>query len=183
MIRLEPLAPVHAPALQLLLEDPAVAATTPFPHPYPPDGAERYVAESISLRVAGTKYVFAVCEPDGAPIGMSLIKDVDATTGEGELGYWIGRPYWGLGHATRAAAATLGFAFGTLDLRRAHAVCLEANAASLRVLDKLGFVEARRFLQALPKWPDPRPSIGSVLSREEWSAQHTRSADMARPHP
>jgi len=183
MIRLEPLAPVHAPALQLLLEDPAIAATTPFPHPYPPDGAERYVAESISLRVAGTKYVFAVCEPDGAPIGMSLVKDVDATTGEGELGYWIGRPYWGLGYATRAAAATLGFAFGTLDMRRVHAVCLVANPASLRVLGKLGFVEARRFLQALPKWPDPRPSIEFTLDREEWIAGQDQADGVASRRP
>ncbi|MDH4348055.1 MAG: GNAT family N-acetyltransferase, partial [Gemmatimonadota bacterium] len=137
--------------------------------------------ESTSLRAAGTKYVFAVCEPGGDPIGMSLIKDVDPINGEGELGYWIGRPHWGRGHATRAAEATLAFAFGSLNLQRIHAVCLEANGGSLRVLAKLGFVESRRFLQALPKWPEPRPSIGFVLSREEWSAQHTRSADMVRP--
>ena len=170
VIRLEPLAPVHAPALQLLLEDPAIAATTPFPHPYPADGAERYVAESMSLRAQGTKYVFAVCEPDGTPVGMSLIKDVNATSREAELGYWIGRPYWGLGRATQAAAATLTFAFEELDLLGVHAVCLETNTASLRVLSKLGFVETRRFLQALPKWPEPRPSIEVVLERQRWTA-------------
>ena len=165
MIRLEPLAPGHAAALQVLLEDPAIAETTPFPHPYPPDGAERYVAESIGLRDAGTKYVFAVCEPDGQPVGMALLKDVDAAKRQGELGYWIGRPYWAAG---RAASAALAFAFETLDLRTVLAVCLEANTASLRVLRKLGFSESGRLLQYLPKWPEPRPSIEFTLDREAW---------------
>jgi hypothetical protein len=49
-------------------------------------------------------------------------------------------------------------------------VCLETIAASLRVLGRLGFVEARRFLQALPKWPEPRPSIEVVLERQRWMA-------------
>jgi 8-oxo-dGTP diphosphatase len=170
VIRLEPLAPGHAPALQVLLEDPAIAETTPFPHPYPSDGAERYVGESMALRDAGTKYVFAVCEPDDRAVGMALLKDVDTAKGQGELGYWIGRPYWGAGRATTAAALALAFAFETLDLRTVHAVCLETNPASLRVLWKLGFTESGRMVQYLPKRAEPRPSIEFTLDREAWQA-------------
>jgi RimJ/RimL family protein N-acetyltransferase len=168
MILLIPIAPTHAAALQPLLEDPAIAETTPFPSPYPPNGAEDWIADAVALREQGSKYAFAVCDPGGDPIGVTLLKEVDQVTAEAELGYWIGHPYWGGGRATAAAAATLNFAFDTLELRTVRAVCLEANPASLRVLAKLGFVEAGRFAQALPKWSEPRPSISWRLTKADW---------------
>jgi RimJ/RimL family protein N-acetyltransferase len=170
MTLLAPLAPEHAAALQPLLEDAAIAATTPFPHPYPPNGAEAYVAEAMALRTAGTKYVFAVLAPDGAPVGMSLLKDVDQGHRTGELGYWIGRPWWGRGLATAAAGATLGFGFSALGLERIQAVCLAENPASLRVLAKLGFEEVERFEERLQKWPAPRTSVRLTLARQVWAA-------------
>lgn len=181
MIFLEPIALAHAGALQPLLENPAIAATTPFPYPYPPDGAQNFVAEAISLRASGTKYAFAVCEADGRPVGVSLLKDVDLAVGKAELGYWIGCPYWGSGRATAAAAETLAFAFRTLGLTAVTAVCLEANPASLRVLAKLGFIETGRFDQALPKWPEPRPSIAFQLSGDAWRRIHDREGVAGSP--
>lgn len=176
MIRLEPLAASHAPALQILLENPAIAETTPFPHPYPPDGAREYVEESLRLRWEGTKFVFAVCLPDGTPVGMVLFRDVDLPRQEGELGYWIGRPYWGQGYASAAGEAALAYGFTELGFRLVRAVCLETNQASLRVLARLGFVESGRMLQALPKWPTPRSSLVLSLTREAWHARRsTRS--------
>lgn len=168
MIRLEPIGPVHAAALQPLLEDPAIAATTPFPFPYPPEGAWEWIAEALALQAVGTKYAFAVCDHEGLPVGVSLLKDVNPDAREAELGYWIGRPYWGGGRATAAAAATLCFAFEQLELLAVVAVSLEANPASLRVLVKLGFVETGRVDWELPKWPEPRPSIADRLSAEAW---------------
>lgn len=167
MIVLEPIAPAHAAVLQPLLEDPAIAATTPFPHPYPAGGALEYIHEAMALVAAGTRYVFAVCESGGRPIGVTLLKDVDRTAREAELGYWIGRPYWGGGRATAAAEATVEFGFGTLGLETLTAVCLVENPASLRVLAKLGFVETGRLLWDLPKWPEPRPCLVMQLARED----------------
>ena len=177
MILLEPLAPIHAAALQPLLEDAAIAATTPFPHPYPPDGAKAYVEESVALREAGTKYVFAICGPQEQPIGMALLKDVDRHKGEAELGYWIGRPHWGQGHATKAAAAILTYGFETLGLHTVFAVTLVANPASLQVLRKLGFVEVARSTWSLPKWPEPKPCVTLRLPADIWRA----SGRLSRP--
>lgn len=168
MITLEPIAPGHAAALQPLLEDPAIAATTPFPHPYPPGGALEYIQEALTLVSAGIRHVFAVCEPGGEPVGVTLLKDVDRQLGEAELGYWIGRPYWGRGHATAAARETLAFAFTDLGLRTVRAVCLEDNPASLRVLEKLGFLPTGRVLWELPKWPAPRTSVVLHLAHADW---------------
>ncbi len=177
MIVLEPIAPRHAAALQPLLEDPAIAATTPFPHPYPPGGALGYIQEALALIEAGVRHVFAVCGPAGEPIGMTLLKDVDLQLGEAELGYWIGRPYWGGGQATAAAQATLAFGFEALGLGAIRAVCLEDNPASLRVLEKLGFIPTGRLLWELPKWPAPRASVVLHLRRDDWQGPRASARD------
>ncbi len=171
MTLLEPIAVEHAAALQPLLEDPAISETTPFPYPYPPDGAKVFIAEALTLRQAGTKYSFAVIDGERRPVGVSMLKHVDRTKGEAELGYWIGRAYWGQGHATAAAAATLDFAFDTLQSNMVRAVCLDTNLASLRVLEKLGFAVAGHFMQSLPKWIEPRPSTVLELSSTAWRAR------------
>jgi RimJ/RimL family protein N-acetyltransferase len=177
MIALEPIAPRHADRLQPLLEDPAIAATTPFPHPYPAGGALAYIHEALALVEAGVRHVFAVCDPGGEPIGVTLLKDVDHELGEAELGYWIGRPYWGAGRATAASRATITLAFEKLGLRALRAVCLEDNPASLRVLAKLGFTATGRVLWELPKWPAPRTSVVLQLSRGQWQAAATSAPD------
>ena len=62
----------------------------------------------------------------------------------GEVGYVLAADRWGRGYATEAAAAVVGFGFGTLGLNRITATCRPANAASSRVLEKTGMVlEAR----------------------------------------
>jgi [ribosomal protein S5]-alanine N-acetyltransferase len=65
-------------------------------------------------------------------------------SGVAELGFWLGKPWWGQGFATEAARAVL--AHGVRDRRlpafsSAHFV---DNPASGRVLAKLGFVEVER---------------------------------------
>ena len=51
-----------------------------------------------------------------------------------ELGYWIGRPYWGHGYATEV----LRYAFEDLGLHRIHAEHLGSNPASGKVMQKSG---------------------------------------------
>jgi len=159
MISIEPATLAHAPALQTLFEDRDVTEHLAFPEPYPPGEMARYITTAIAGRQAGTRYVFAVIEPDGQPSGIALLKDVDARAGTGELGYAFGRAYWGGGRATAAADATAAFAFETLKLKTLRAVCGAMNLASLRVLAKLGFVEESRFDEVRTKWPEPRQQI------------------------
>ena len=59
--------------------------------------------------------------------------------GELELGYWIGKPFWGRGFATEAARAIVDRGFSELGLRGIHAVYFDGNARSEKVLAKLGF--------------------------------------------
>ena len=52
------------------------------------------------------------------------------------VGYWIGREFWGRGLATQALAELLG----VVDARPLHAYVVKSNVASIRVLEKCGFV-------------------------------------------
>lgn len=58
--------------------------------------------------------------------------------GQREIGYWIGKEYWGRGIATEALAAFL-----LLETRRPLlAYAARDNVASIRVLEKCGFVRS-----------------------------------------
>jgi RimJ/RimL family protein N-acetyltransferase len=60
-----------------------------------------------------------------------------------EVGYTIGRPFWGKGYATEAAAATRDFALERLGARRLIALIIRGNDASENVARKLGFEHER----------------------------------------
>jgi ribosomal-protein-alanine N-acetyltransferase len=60
-----------------------------------------------------------------------------------EVGYTIGRPFWGLGYATEAAAASRDFAQRELGAQRLIALIIRGNDASENVARKLGFTYER----------------------------------------
>ena len=66
-----------------------------------------------------------------------------------ELGYWLGKQYWGQGIATSAAKQLCDYAFCTLDINRICASALEVNVGSWRVMEKLGMRREGRFVKAI----------------------------------
>ena len=60
-----------------------------------------------------------------------------------EVGYTIGKPYWGQGYATEAAGAARDFAIERLAARRLIALIIHGNDASENVARKLGFEHER----------------------------------------
>jgi len=73
------------------------------------------------------------------------------------LGYWMGEPFVRKGHMSAAVAALIPFSHGALGLKRIEAACLPDNTASVRLLEKLGFVRegyARKYLCIAGKWQD-----------------------------
>jgi RimJ/RimL family protein N-acetyltransferase len=59
--------------------------------------------------------------------------------GDAELGYWVGKPYWGQGFATEAARTVMDYGFRKAGIRRFVCKHLTGNPASARVIQKLGF--------------------------------------------
>lgn len=56
-----------------------------------------------------------------------------------EIGYWLGKPYWGQGLMTEVVRAATAFAFREWKLVRISAHVFTTNPASARVLEKCGF--------------------------------------------
>jgi RimJ/RimL family protein N-acetyltransferase len=77
---------------------------------------------------------------DGAFIGWCGLTRWNPGHRSASLGYCLSDAAWGRGYATEAAGALLAWAFDTLDLNRVQAETDTRNAASARVLEKLGFV-------------------------------------------
>lgn len=150
-VAIVPTAREHAPAIQHLASHPDVAATTLIPHPYPEDGAVRFIEDVVLPgRVAGTEYAFVIVADDEV-VGHITVKGVDRERGEAEIGYWIGRPFWGRGYASEAVRLVVAFAFEDLGLRRLYAHVLAHNPASGRVLEKAGFAPVELPPEVIPQ--------------------------------
>ena len=67
------------------------------------------------------------------------LKSEDRVPDEAVLGLYLARPFWGRGLATEAGRAFVDFGFGELGLKRIVTAVEVGNAASVRVLEKLGF--------------------------------------------
>ena len=92
-----------------------------------------------------TKYQFALVLPEtGRLIGNCGIRVNDPARREGNIGYALDPAHWGRGYATEAARALLAFGFGDLGLHRVWAHCVAENAASARVLEKVGLRQEGR---------------------------------------
>lgn len=153
-VRIEPIARRHAAAIRRLAAAPEVAATTLVPHPYPSDGAARFVEDAAEAWEDGVAYSFAVLA-DGVLVGSVGLKEVDREAGQADLGYWIGVPFWGRGYATAAARRAVAFGVESLGLRRITAHTLERNPASARVLERVGFHLSSRERNVFDRWsPD-----------------------------
>jgi len=57
------------------------------------------------------------------------------------FGYWLGRSYWGRGIMTAAVHCTVEYVFAHFDVMRLEASVFEWNPASMRLLEKCGFVQ------------------------------------------
>lgn len=77
-----------------------------------------------------------------------------------EIGWRLTRAAWGQGFATEAAQAALEFAFDRLALREVIAIAVPANAASLRVMERLGMTH-----DAAGDFDHPRIAAGHPLRR------------------
>lgn len=164
---LEPVALRHAPALQNLASDPAIGATSNVPSPYPPGGAVAFVHDAEAQRAAGTDFVFAV-SVNGTVVGAVGLHSVGGAPRSAELGYWIGRPHWGRGYATEAARRAVQWGFEELGLEEVRSSALERNAASRRVLGKIGFRPTGVGGNPDPKWGPEDRFVHVRLRREEW---------------
>lgn len=120
--------------------DPAVGP----PAGWPPHTSVENSREIINT-VLSKPETYAVCLKDGIPIGsvgLQLNGSTDMTDREDEceLGYWIGKPFWGQGLIPEASRELLRHAFEDLGMRSVWCGYYEGNEKSRKVQTKLGFI-------------------------------------------
>jgi len=136
-----------APRIALLAGDFDVASMTgTIPHPYDEAMAARWIG---SLHAGEEGVAFAI-DVGSELIGCIGYRELEST--HAEMGYWIGKPYWGKGYATEAGKALIRLIFAREDYAYLTAGHFRDNPASERVIAKLGFEpsgEVRRRCAAL----------------------------------
>jgi RimJ/RimL family protein N-acetyltransferase len=168
-VRLDPIAPRHADAVQELASHPDVLATTNLPDPYPEDGAITWIEAVQEQREDGTEHPFAILNEQDTLVGVTGLRDV--TDERAEVGFWIGKPYWNRGYATDGTRQLLDFAFDKLELAEVFARPLKRNAPSRRVLEKLGFTAVAKETHEHPKWTEDDPVVRYELARPDWRSE------------
>jgi RimJ/RimL family protein N-acetyltransferase len=127
-----------APRMAVLADDDGVARmTTSIPHPFQPGMAEDFIAR-MAVADRARDMVLAVEHRREGLIGVLGFHTQDGPAPE--LGYWLGRPYWGQGLATEAATAALDWAGTGWRKRLILAGHFADNTASGQVLVKAGFL-------------------------------------------
>lgn len=101
-----------------------------------------------------------VVELNGELIG--AVGYVPASDGSVEIGYWIGRPWWGQGFATEAGTALVRHCFRVAKIPRLTCCHFVDNPASARVIAKLGF----RLMGPSTAWCDARRGEMATLTYE-----------------
>ena len=128
------------PALMEVNSDEAVTALLPYATWRSAADAEAWLARMRDIEATGLAFQFVVVLKSAErAIGTCLLFRFDEGSARAELGYALGRAYWGQGFMREALTALLDSAFGTMGLRRLEAEVDTANAPSARLLQRLGF--------------------------------------------
>ncbi len=170
---LRPWEETDAESLYRYAKDPAVGPIAGWP-PHQSVEESRRVIRSV---LSGSE-CYAVClKADRAPIGcveLMLCGRTDMTdrADECELGYWLGKPYWGRGVMPEAAGELIRHGFEELGMRAIWCGYYEGNEKSKRVQEKLGF-EAHHVCDEVlvPLMGEVRRGYTNLLTRARWQAR------------
>lgn len=108
-----------------------------FPFPYGLEQARTFLGWT-ARQPSPTVWAIEVDGEAAGGIGIELHSDVERVSAE--IGYWLGQAYWGRGIATAALVAVTAEAFNRFDITRLYALPFADHLASVRVLEKAGYV-------------------------------------------
>ncbi len=109
---------------------------------------------------------------DGTPIGTCGFHALRSRDRRCDIGYDLSPRHWGRGYMTEALSAALAFGFSELTLNRVGAIVHPENTASLRLLDRLGFLREgllRDWHQRSGVFHD---HVQLALLARDWSVAH-----------
>jgi len=141
-LSLRPPRPEDAPALHRLVNDwEVVRNLSRLPYPYPRALTDEWIASTAAQIEEGTAYHLAIIgEENGAEMFIGCIGlRLGEIPREANIGYWVGRRFWGHGVATEAVGRAARWALANLPIDTLRACVAVDNLASASVLRRLGF--------------------------------------------
>jgi [ribosomal protein S5]-alanine N-acetyltransferase len=137
--------------------------------------AEEFIAACRRMAKDGSGARWAIDRgSDEAFIGWCGLTRWNHVYRSASMGYCLDDAAWGCGYATEAARAVLHWAFDSLDLNRVQAEVDTRNAASARVLEKIGFVREGTLREDCVVNNDVSDSWVYGLLRREWQTSSDR---------
>ena len=139
--------------------------------------AHQSIEESrdVIRNVFNGKEAYAIClKENGKAIGAIELKlnghtDMTDRDNECELGYWLGKPFWGQGNMPEAVKEMLRHAFEDIGMQKVWCGYYEGNTKSKRVQEKCGF-EYQWTTEGVdvPLMHEKRTEYVSVMTKEDW---------------
>jgi len=136
---------------------------TAVPYPYTLSDAKEFIGDPMSKETFGLIL-------DGrfaGGIGLHTVSDGDHL----ELGYWLGKPYWGQGLMTEAAQAVVADHFAQSDDNLTSGY-LVGNQPSQNVLSKLGFVNTELLARYCRSQAKELPLQRMQMTKDRWRHHH-----------
>jgi RimJ/RimL family protein N-acetyltransferase len=168
---LRPMAPSDAPDVQRLANDYEIAANTlRMPYPYENGIAEEWISRQQILFDDGKFATFAITLRDTGDFVGCISLELTPAHARAEIGYWLGKPYWGRGYCTEAARAVIRYGFERLGLRKIAGFHFARNPASGAVMRKAGMRREgllRQHVKRCDRWEDQE--VYGIL-REEYES-------------
>ena len=139
--------------------------------------AHKSVDESRALikTALNGKEAYAIClKTDGKAIGTIELKlnghtDMTDRDDECEMGYWLGKPFWGQGIRPEAAREMLRHAFMDIGMTKVWVGYYEGNTKSKRVQEKVGFrYQWRSEGVDVPLMHEKRTGYVSSITKDQW---------------
>lgn len=167
---LRPFKESDAENLYKYAKDPDVGPIAGWPVHKSVEDSKRVIREILSK-----PEVYAIClKKDNKVIGAIDLKlkgstDMTDKEDECELGYWVGKEFWGQGIAPEASREIIRHGFEDLLMSAIWCGYYDGNTKSKRVQEKLGFIYVRTTKNLnLPLLSEKRTGHSSILKKEDW---------------
>lgn len=178
-LTLRPWREEDAESLYEYAKDPDVGPIAGWP-------AHRSVEESrmVIREVFSAPECYAIClHGEDKPIGSIALKlngqtDMTERDDECELGYWLGKPFWGRGYIPEAATELLCHGFEELSMTTIWCGYYDGNHKSKRVQEKLGFRYHHTCDEVeVPLMNEVRIGHTNYMTRQQWEERRRDSHD------
>lgn len=170
-LTLRPLTETDAPALYEIHSHPEVMRYWASPPWTEMDQAHQRIARGQEGFATGSHFQFGIARrADGVLLGICSLFSFNLPSRRAEMGYALGRPFWGKGYMHEALCALLDHAFDpqALNLHRVEADIDPRNHASAKTLERLGFQKEGHLRERWTVNDEVSDTAWYGLLRREW---------------